>query len=132
MTATIKRTYFGNITLGKWMHEDEVICLTMELPWKENTRMISCVPEGIYQVIKQSATKMRPYNFFRLPQVPGRDGILIHKITYVKDLKGCIGVGKELRDLNRDGLKDMLRSGEALTQLYELLPDTFTLKIEKA
>ena len=129
MTVTIERTYNTKQTTGIFTVDEKIICLTMELPWMKNERMISCVPEGLYNVIKQSATKYRPYNFFRFTHVPGRDGILIHKITYVKDLKGCIGVGKELRDLNKDGTMDMIRSGEALAELYSLLPDNFTVRI---
>ena len=132
MTPIIVRTYNKKITTGNWMHDDELICHTLELPWQGNERRISCIPEGFYNVIKQKASNTRPYDFFRITNVQGRSGILIHKITYVKDLLGCIGVGMELKDLNRDGTVDMIRSGEALSKLMSILPDQFTLNIVDA
>jgi len=130
MKTTITRIYSTKITTGVFSMESGFMTNTMELPWVNNARNISCIPEGLYEVIKQKATKTRPYDFFRLMFVPNRSGILIHRITYVKDLRGCIGVGREWFDLNKDGIPELIRSGDALREMINRLPDTFTLEIK--
>jgi hypothetical protein len=129
--VVIERVYLPTETLGSMYINGTFACKTMELPWKENQRSISCIPEGSYKVIKQPPKADRPYPYFRLPEVSGRTGILIHKISYVSGLKGCIGVGMEFADLNKDGVPDIIRSGEALQMLIDKLPDSFTLVIRK-
>lgn len=135
----IKRVYLPTHTLGSLYQDGEMLCKTMELAWKDNRKSISCIPEGEYQVTKEppippkdpSGRRERPYWHFRIHNVPGRSGILIHKITYVKDLKGCIGVGMDFKDFDKDGILDMAQSTIALEKLVNLLPDKFTLKISK-
>jgi len=129
MIIRIERTYLSNVTFGSWMHDQKEICKTMEPPWKDNRKNISCIPEGIYQVIKCKPTEKRPYEYLRLLNVPGRDGILVHRITWVKDLKGCIGVGKVLLPNGNHPAHKMIRSGEALSELISILPETFSLRI---
>lgn len=131
MKVEIERVYLPTETLGSLYVDGKFMCKTMELPWKNNQRSISCIPEGEYDVIKQYPKDDRPYMYFRLPKVEGRSGILIHRITYVSGLKGCIGVGKEFKDLNNDGVPDIIRSGEALEELINLLPDSFKITIRK-
>jgi hypothetical protein len=130
MDVKIERVYLPTETLGSFFIDGKMICKTMELPWRQNQRSISCIPEGVYDVIKQPPKADRPYPYFRFTNVPGRSGILIHRITYVSGLKGCIGVGKEFKDLNKDGVPDIIRSGEALSELIALLPDRFTILIQ--
>src|SRR5688572_14542686 len=114
MELTLKRLYLSTETLGSiYGPEGAVLVKTMELPWRNNQRSVSCIPEGSYEVIREFYTEKHPYPHFRLPKVKGRSGILIHKITYVKDLRGCIGVGQAFADLNKDGVPDMVRSGIA-------------------
>lgn len=132
----LERVYLATETLGslfrnKEMVNEQMLCKTMELPWRDNQRSISCIPEDTYRVIKQHPKADRPYPYFRLPYVKGRSGILIHKISYVFGLKGCIGVGKEFKDINNDGVPDIIRSGEALQELINTLPDEFELLIRK-
>jgi len=140
MTITLKRVYLPTETLGSMYDESgKLLCKTMELPWKENRSNISCIPEGTYQVVKQPPKEDRPYPYFRFKKVDGRginpankmSTILIHKITYVSGLKGCIGVGTSFADFNKDGVPDMADSTKALEHLHDVLPDEFTLIITK-
>lgn len=131
VTVEIQRVYIKTETLGSLYVNGKLICKTMELPWRDNQRSVSCIPEGVYHVIKQPPKETRPYPYFRLPHVPGRSGILIHRITYVTGLKGCIGVGKAFKDLNKDGVPDIVSSKDALQELIDLLPDEFDLFITK-
>lgn len=126
----LERVYLPTETLGSiYSPSGELICKTMELPWRENKRAISCIPEGIYHVIKQPPKESRPYPYFRLPNVPGRSGILIHRITYVNGLLGCIGVGSRFHDFNKDGVPDMAESSKKLQWMIENMPEEFNLLI---
>ena len=137
MNVIIERVYLPTETLGSLYFNEKMLCKTMELPWKDNQKSISCIPLGFYHVTKEppipandpSGRKQRDYWHFRLHNVPGRSGVLIHKISYVSGLLGCIGVGKAFKDLNNDGVPDLIRSGEALQELVNTLPDKFTLTI---
>ena len=102
-------------------------CKTLELPWKNNKRMISCIPLGTYNVIKRVSKKYGEH--FHIIDVPGRDFILIHPANYVTQLRGCVGVGRDFIDINKDGLKDVTSSKDTMKKLLSLLPDEFTLKI---
>jgi len=131
----------------------ELVCKTMELPWRGNQKDnpntaendASCIPEGIYIVEKQQPNPSRPYGYFRFRAIPGRtinknvkdklgkpmSAILMHRITYVKDLLGCIGIGGRFQDLNGDGVPDMVESSKQLEWMYQNMPDVFELEIFK-
>lgn len=95
-------------------------CKTLELPWLKNARQKSCIPTGKFQVIYAPPTTKFPYPHFRLLNVPGRDGILMHRGCFTSQTLGCILVGTDWGDLNKDGQTDLQNSGAALTRLYEL------------
>ena len=128
---SIERVYLPTETLGSFYADGVVLAKTMELPWNENKHNISCIPEGVYHVKRESTSPGHEYNHFRIYDVPNRNGILIHKITYVKDLRGCVGVGKAFADLNKDGSPDIIQSGKALQELYDTLPNEFELTIKQ-
>jgi hypothetical protein len=135
----VRRVYLDTHTLGSIYKDGVMLCKSMELKWQGNRKGISCIPEGDYLTTKEppipandpQGRKERPYWHFRIHDVKGRSGILIHKITYVKDLQGCIGVGVDFKDINKDGVLDMAGSTLALEKLVKELPDKFTLTIRK-
>ena len=131
MTYKLERVYMNTQTLGSiYDPQGNLVCKTMELPWKDNQRRISCIPEGVYKVRKELPKPTRNHGHFRLLNVPGRDGILIHRITYVSGLKGCIGTGGRFHDFNKDGVPDMADSSAKLEWMYQNLPDEFELEIK--
>lgn len=136
----IERVYLETETLGSWYNDDgTMVCKTMELPWLDNQSNISCIPEGFYRLKKMPPGFGRNYSYFRFYNVPGRginqfvnmSTILVHKITYVKDLKGCIGVGGRFVDLNKDGVPDIADSSMKLKWMTDNLPNEFELTIIK-
>jgi hypothetical protein len=140
MRFRIERVYLPTETLGSMYNPTgELICKTLELPWKDNKSNLSCIPEGIYTVRKMRPGFGRDYGYFRFMTVPGRtvnrvlgmSTILIHPITYVKDLLGCIGVGSRFADLNKDGVPDMAESRTKLQWMYDNLPEEFEVEIVK-
>jgi hypothetical protein len=83
-------------TMGKLFLNGEEFCDTLELPWKQNQRSISCIPAGQYdarlRLPRESAT--REYIHLLVKDVPNRSYILIHIGNTTKDTQGCILVGQ--------------------------------------
>tara|TARA_R110002153_G_scaffold7648_3_gene34196 strand:- start:1636 stop:2046 length:411 start_codon:yes stop_codon:yes gene_type:complete len=92
----IRDTFTKESTLGELYLNGERMCDTLELPWKNNERRISCIPEGEYKVrlrtARESAT--RDYLHLLVQEVPNRDYILFHRGNTAKDTSGCILVGQ--------------------------------------
>ena len=91
----IRDTFSKESTLGELFLNGERICDTLENPWKDNQRNISCIPEGVYDVrlrlARESAS--RDYLHLLVQDVPNRDWILFHRGNTAKDTSGCILVG---------------------------------------
>jgi hypothetical protein len=91
----IRDTFTENSTIGELFLNGERMCDTLENPWQENQRNISCIPEGEYKVrlrlARESAT--RDYLHLLVEDVPNRDWILFHRGNSAKDTSGCILVG---------------------------------------
>ena len=91
----IRDTFSENSTLGELFLNGERMCDTLENPWKDNQRNISCIPSGEYDVRirlpRESAT--RDYMHLLVKDVPDRDYILFHIGNTAKDTRGCILVG---------------------------------------
>ncbi len=100
MVVVLNRTYFPEGTQGVLEWNGTLVCYTIELPWLENQRRISCIPEGEYVLQKRFSPKFKWH--FLLRNIPGRDFILIHPANDAqKELLGCIapvsihtGIGK--------------------------------------
>lgn len=98
--------------------------VTVERPWKDNQRSISCIPEGIYQV--------KPYSSARFPDtweiknVPNRTYILLHAGNTPTDVEGCIAIGMDEGD--RDPLW-VHNSKQAMKELRSLVTGGFELII---
>lgn len=142
----LQRVYLADRTLGSIYGPNAgLICKTLELPWLDNQRGKSCIPEGLYEVHKMppipkddpnteadesGGLHYRPYWHFRLPKVKGRSGILIHIGTDVKDSQGCILVASRHIDVNTEQPK-LQESGPKLKYMTDTMPDKFLLRIEK-
>lgn len=117
-------------TLGSLYKEGKIIAKTLELPWKDNKRSVSCIPEGKYIVKKQPPKESRPYTYFRIPNVADRSGILIHRGTDVKHSLGCILVGSRFANFYTD--KPVLEESTRKMQwMADNLPDEFELIIKR-
>lgn len=127
-TIKLKRTkYLFNETLGEGQVGDFKF-VTLELPWKNNQRKVSCIPPGTYKGVKRTSPKYGLH--VHILDVPGRDLILMHNANYVTQLEGCIAVGESVKDINADGTLDVTNSVKTLKKLVSLLPDSFTIIIE--
>ena len=91
----IRDTFTKESTIGELFINGERICDTLENPWQDNQRNISCIPEGEYPVrlrlARESAS--RDYLHLLVQDVPNRDYILFHIGNKSSDTRGCILVG---------------------------------------
>lgn len=142
----LDRVYLPDRTLGSiYSPQGGLICKTLELPWLENKRSVSCIPEGKYRVTKEKPIPhddpstdedesggriYRNYWHFRLHNVPGRSGILIHRGQVPSHSQGCILVGGRLVNFNTATPK-LSDSVSKLQWMTDNLPDEFELLIEK-
>jgi hypothetical protein len=94
MKITLKRDYLKDCTVGHLLIDGVFHSQTMELPWKENQRRISCIPEGEYELkrYRRLSGKMS----IEVYKVPNRTAILIHAGNDATqdengaDTQGCI------------------------------------------
>ena len=91
----LRDTFTNESTIGELFLNGERFCDTLELPYRDNQRSISCIPTGEYKVRmrypRESAT--RDYLHLLVKEVPNRDYILIHRGNKSSHSKGCILVG---------------------------------------
>lgn len=89
MEIFLDRTYFKGGTNGKISYQGQFICESIELPWRNNKRNISCIPEGRYLLVKRRHAKHGLQ--LALSIVPNREAILIHPANFaLRELQGCI------------------------------------------
>ena len=92
----IRDTFTDKSTVGELFVNGERFCDTLELPYRDNQKRISCIPAGNYKVRmrypRESAT--REYLHLLVQDVKDRSFILFHRGNTAKDTKGCILVGQ--------------------------------------
>ena len=111
-TVTITRTYTDKETMGTLVATNggaTFTCHTLERPWLNNQRMISCIPTGTYTVKWKFHWGKFAWKY-ELQNVQGRSGILEHSGNYFTDSEGCILLGSDFKDINKDGVLDIINS----------------------
>jgi hypothetical protein len=117
MELTLIRSYHSLGTNGELYLDGKLLCYTIELPWIDNIKEVSCIPEGRYQLVKMYTKKFGLH--YMVSNVPGRDDIFIHPANYaLRELEGCIapvskilahGLGEDSRKAFRK-LMDMTQT----------------------
>ena len=91
----IRDDFSEEVTMGQLFLNGEKMCDTLELPWKDNQKNISCIPEGDYKVrlrlARESAT--RDYLHLLIKDVPNRKYVLFHRGNTISDSRGCVLIG---------------------------------------
>ena len=89
MELTLVRSYYPLGTNGELYLDGRLLCYTIELPWIDNIKEVSCIPEGRYQLVKMYTKKFGMH--YMVSNVPGRSDIFIHPANYaMRELEGCI------------------------------------------
>ncbi len=112
------------------------VFFTVERPWRNNEKWISCIPPGQY-LLEPAIFRRGGYHTFEVSNVPNRDAILFHRGNTMADLAGCIAPGMNLGCVN--GMWAVVGSGEAFRRVFHILEDLdeeaedgLTLLIENA
>jgi len=91
----IRNKFSENSVIGELFLNGERMCDTLENPWINNKKNVSCIPRGEYKVRlrlpRESAT--RDYIHLLVEDVENRSYILFHRGNTAKDTSGCILVG---------------------------------------
>ncbi len=108
----LHRAYFEEGTNGALFNSDKFLCHTIELPWNDNKRNISCIPEGVYEIEPRFSKRFKHHLI--LKDVKDRSFILFHPANdALKELQGCIapvtylsGIGRGV--YSRDAMQKLL------------------------
>ena len=115
MELLLIRTYHPTGTNGEIRYNNEHLCYSIELPWKNNLPGISCIPEGNYILQKRCSEHFGWH--LQIMDVPNRELILIHPANNaMEELKGCIA---PVTILTGEGCGDSSRA--VLTKLKMLI-----------
>jgi len=107
---------FGVLTIGS-----TPICVTLELPWRNNERNISRIPEGEY--ICRLVDSPSFGKTFQICDVPDRGHILFHKGNFSVDSRGCVLLGCEF------GVNMVSESKKAFNNFMNYFTEDFELEI---
>ena len=147
MFAILSRGYGEKQTSGclSIFDEDTMVfqCKTLELPYLENHKDISCILPGEYECERLHHRKFGIC--WLLNNVPDRSGIIIHIGNYATermlferaiirnvrkvDTLRCILPGLRFFDINGDGNLDVADSTRAMNALRAILPQKFKIII---
>ena len=132
METRLLRLQEGDIqTLGRLLVFDGLYktfeCVTLELPDRENQTSISRIPAGKYMCHRRVSEKYGEH--FIVENVDDRSYILLHFGNYYTNTKGCILLGNDFADINKDGHQDITSSRKTMKNFVRVMPDTFELTI---
>ncbi|WP_310993765.1 DUF5675 family protein [Aequorivita marina] len=100
MELVLARSYYKEGTHGALFLNTRFVCFTIELPWRENRRFESCIPEGRYELKARFSKKFG--NHILVKEVYCRNLILIHAANYAKkEFQGGIAPVLELTRIGR-------------------------------
>jgi len=118
MKITLVRIAKGTeATLGVLSIEERPRMVTLERPWLDNAKEVSCIPAGDYKVKPVQSPRFGAT--WEVMNVPNRSNILFHKGNTADDSKGCILVG--LQYGTETGIPVIAQSGTAFGVLTRFL-----------
>jgi len=120
-------------TFGVLLNRGLPFAVTLERPWRQNRRGISCIPSGTYRCVRCSASPDYGFrdspnfgNTFQVYNVPERSKILFHKGNVNQDTHGCIIVGEQYDYLqgenavlsSRKGFEEFLKITQHVDEFF--------------
>lgn len=110
----------GRLVVYKKDTDTLFTCETIELAYKNNQTSVSCIPTGEYQVKWTYSPKFQKYTY-EVTNVPGRSGIRFHPANYARSLEGCIALGDTFKDIDKDGLLDVVNSTITVKKMEDFM-----------
>lgn len=100
MNVLLHRTYFEEGTNSALFYNGQFLGFTIELPWLNNQRNVSCIPEGEYELKARYSKKFGHH--LHIVNVKGRSLILLHPANNAKrELRGCIAPVTQLTGIGK-------------------------------
>lgn len=100
MNVLLHRTYYKEGTNSALFYNGQFLGFAIELPWKNNLRKVSCIPEGEYELKARYSKKFGHH--LHIVDVKGRSLILLHPANNAKrELRGCIAPVTQLTGIGK-------------------------------
>lgn len=112
-------------TFGALLINGRPYYVTLELPWKDNKRNISCIPPGTYHAVKMFSEKFQKVVFV-LEDVPERDLIEFHIGNEIKNTEGCVLLGSEYSRTNYAIIESRLAFDDFMLRM----PDEWSVTVK--
>ena len=125
----LKRIWESETATYGVLIDDVPFAVTLELPWKQNMRSLSCIPAGMYSCRKHISPHFG--EVFKLLDVSGRTNILMHKGNVDADTKGCIIIAAQYERIfyKQKWWNAVLRSRKGFNELMKRGGNGFWLEI---
>jgi hypothetical protein len=125
MRIVIKRhNQDKNQTTGVCMvfGEDKILFSSMSLErgWRNNEKRVSCIPKGEYKCVLEWSNRFKS-DLWEIKGVENRSECKFHSANYWYQLNGCIALGQKLKDINKDGYRDVTNSRNTMKQFHSAL-----------
>jgi hypothetical protein len=121
LVEVIRTKYRNDGTFGTLYIDDWPVCVTLELPWKNNDPQVSCIPT--IQTYAERVESLKFGNTFEVKNVPNRTHILFHGANTIADLLGCIGLAEFYhRFAGQAGVANPSK-GAAMIEFHQLTKD---------
>ena len=119
--------HFGTFGALKWREDPAPFAVSLEDPWKNNQKNISCIPEGEYNCHLFMSPTHGPT--FQVMAVPNRTYILFHKGNTHINTAGCILIAESYDFLG--GIPSVKSSAVGFNEFWNRVKDVdeFTLHI---
>jgi len=116
---------------GVLLVHNKAFCVTLEPPWRDNERLVSCIPVGRYLCVKYSSRRFPAT--YEVTNVGSRSHILFHAGNTVDDTTGCVILGQYFGKL-RTSQRAILNSGNTFRDFIAWMGSNqnFWLEIETA
>lgn len=88
----------GTFGVMKWADRPAPFALTLEDPWKDNEKNVSCIPVGTYHCKKFNSPTHGAT--FQIMDVTNRTYILFHRGNTHINTMGCVLIGEKFHFLN--------------------------------
>ena len=129
MKATLVRLEHNETEiLGVLLLDGQLFSYTLELPWRSNTRSISCIPTGHYQCERYDSPRFG--NAWGILDVVGRSGIVLgHVGNDHSDTTGCILLGKYPGQITNPGPRAVTNSAQTCAALQARTHDLVEMQL---
>jgi hypothetical protein len=116
----VRVSEYNGATCGVLTIDDSPEFVTLEDAWRDNERLISCIPQGRYKVKLHRSPKFGLT--YQVMDVPERSQILFHSGNTHKDTHGCILLGMQYGKIGSESA--ILASRSAFLKFMDLMGNT--------